>query len=227
MTARQDILSGLRAANRGRSQPDSGPAALARRLAQPARGPVPARAAGGPGDLVTRFVDMALFASATVSRVADGRAAVADIAAYLDQGGFGHRVVTAPDAALEALPWHGAPELKIRSGPPGADDAVGITGALCGIAETGTVMVHSSRALPVSLCFLPETHIVVLARTDIVGAYEDGWARLRTRTGDDVKSLPRTVTLITGPSRTSDIEKTLQIGVHGPRRLHVVVTDGA
>ncbi len=227
MTARQDILARLRAANRGRADAGEGPKALRLRLAYPERGLVPARAVGGHDELVSRFVDMALFAAATVSRVADGAAAVADIAAYLDGGGLGRRLTVAPDPALDKLPWDKATGLALRRGGAEPSDAVGVTGALCGIAETGTVMVHSSAALPIGLCFLPETHIVVLPAGEIVGGYEDGWAKLRNRLGGDVGSLPRSVTLITGPSRTSDIEKTLQIGVHGPRRLHLVMIDGA
>ncbi len=227
MTARQDILARLRAANRGRVDAAAGPKALDQRLTHPERGPVPGRATGGPDELLSRFVDMALFAAATVSRVADTAAAVAGIASYLEREGLGTRLTMAPDPALDKLPWHKTPGLTLRRGAAEASDTVGVTGALCGIAETGTVMVCSSPALPISLCFLPETHVVVLPATDIVGGYEDGWARLRTRLGGEGRALPRSVTLITGPSRTGDIEKTLQIGVHGPSRLHLVLIDGA
>ena len=57
----------------------------------------------------------------------------------------------------------------------------------------------------------------------IVGSYEDGWDAVRRRGPD----MPRTVNLITGPSRTGDIEQTIQLGAHGPRRLHILLIDGA
>jgi len=74
---------------------------------------------------------------------------------------------------------------------------------------------------PTTLNFLPETHIVVLAGKDLVGDYEAAWAKLRGPYGKGV--LPRTVNMITGPSRSADIEQTLLLGAHGPRKLHVIV----
>jgi L-lactate dehydrogenase complex protein LldG len=62
----------------------------------------------------------------------------------------------------------------------------------------------------------------VLRASEVVAAYEDGWDRLR-RTG----VMPRTVNFITGPSRTGDIEQRIQLGAHGPRRLHIVLVEGA
>jgi len=56
----------------------------------------------------------------------------------------------------------------------------------------------------------------------IVGGYEDAWGHVRGN-GETGIALPRTVTLITGPSRSSDIERTVTIGVHGPKRLHIVL----
>ena len=58
----------------------------------------------------------------------------------------------------------------------------------------------------------------------MVGAYEEAWDLLRAEVG----GMPRNVMLVTGPSRSADIEQTLELGAHGPRRLHVVlVEDGA
>jgi L-lactate dehydrogenase complex protein LldG len=62
---------------------------------------------------------------------------------------------------------------------------------------------------------------VVLRESDIVAGYEEVWERLRARYGKD--SMPRTVNTITGPSRTGDIEQAMELGAHGPRRMHVLV----
>ena len=72
-----------------------------------------------------------------------------------------------------------------------------------------------------TLNFLPETHVVVLAAGDVVGDFEAAFAKLRARYGKGV--LPRTVNMITGPSRSGDIQQTLILGAHGPRRLHIVL----
>ena len=56
-----------------------------------------------------------------------------------------------------------------------------------------------------------------------LGPYEDAWDRLRAAEGEG--RLPRTVNFITGPSRTGDIEQTIQMGAHGPRRLHVILVE--
>ena len=102
---------------------------------------------------------------------------------------------------------------------PDAGDAVSVTGTVAGIAETGTLMVRSGPDIANAAHFLTDTHVAVVDAARIVGAYEDAFALLRAGGAP----MPRNVTLITGPSRSSDIERILQIGVHGPRTLHVVV----
>ncbi len=81
-------------------------------------------------------------------------------------------------------------------------------------------MLLSGPDHPSTLNFLPDTHIVVLASGRIVGTYEDGFALMRAR-----GAMPRTLNFVTGPSRTADIEQTIQLGAHGPRRLHILVVD--
>src|SRR3546814_19426494 len=96
-------------------------------------------------------------------------------------------------------------------------------GAFAGIAETGTVMMASGPDAPITLNFLPENHVVVLRASQVTGTYEEAWQRLREARWRGV--MPRAVNLITGPSRTGDIEQTLLLGTHGPRRLHVLLVD--
>lgn len=207
-TAREDILNRIRHAN-GRI--DRSNASI--------HHPIPARATGDHGTLVKRFIDMAGEASVEVSRVhrrADIPVAIAD---YLAAQNLPSDLRLAPDDRLADLPWD---DLTISRGRARPEDLISVTPAFAGIAETGTLMVHSGPATPNTLHFLPETHIAVLQADDVVGGYEDAWARLRAQ----FDRLPRSVTLITGPSRSSDIERKLQIGVHGPRRLHIVLIDG-
>jgi len=74
---------------------------------------------------------------------------------------------------------------------------------------------------PTTLNFLPDVHVVILHSTDIEANYEAVWARLRCDEG----GLPRTVNWITGPSRTADIEQTIFLGAHGPRKLVILLID--
>ena len=135
----------------------------------------------------------------------------------------GAAVRMAPDPGLEALPWDGQALLDVARGPAVEPDQASVTAALAGVAETGTLVLHSGATAPTTLNFLPETHIVVLDAAAMVGAYEEVWDRLRAAGG--AAPLPRTVNLITGPSRSADIEQTLQLGAHGPRRLHIILVD--
>ncbi len=207
-TAREYILNRIRRANGRIDHSDA-----------PVPHPIPARATGDHGTLVARFIEMAGEASVDISRVhrrVDIPTAIAD---YLAAQNLPLDLRLAPDDRLVDLPWNG---LTISRGRARPDDMVSVTPVFAGIAETGTLMVYSGPGTPNTLHFLPETHIAVLQADDIVGGYEDAWARLRAK----FDRLPRSVTLITGPSRSSDIERKLQIGVHGPRRLHVVLIDG-
>jgi L-lactate dehydrogenase complex protein LldG len=96
-----------------------------------------------------------------------------------------------------------------------------VTPCFAAIAETGSVVLLSSAQTPTTLNFVPDDHIVVLGTAQIVWHIEDVWQRLRARG----TSLPRAVNIVSGPSRTADIEQVVQLGVHGPRRVHLLVVD--
>ena len=103
------------------------------------------------------------------------------------------------------MPWDERPLLTIRRGRAEPGDAVSVTPCLAAVAETGTLMLVSGAETPTTLNFLPDTHIVVLRAGQVVASYEDGWDLVaRSR---DADAWPRTINLITGPSRTGDIEQ--------------------
>ncbi len=88
-------------------------------------------------------------------------------------------------------------------------------------------MLISRPESPTRNNFLPDSHIAVVRAELIVSTYEEGWARLRslTRLSEGRFTIPRTVNFITGPSRTADIELKIELGAHGPRRLHILIVD--
>ena len=88
-----------------------------------------------------------------------------------------------------------------------------VTRAPFGIAETGTLVQPARETSPASWHFRPGFEIAILRAADIVAHLED--VKLGT--------LPATVNLITGPSRTGDIEQTLELGAHGPKALAVLI----
>jgi L-lactate dehydrogenase complex protein LldF len=98
---------------------------------------------------------------------------------------------------------------------PDPSAVFGLTGALAGIAETGSVVITAGHGRPLTASMLPEVHIVVLDTNRIVATIPEA---LRMKELSESSS----AVLITGPSRTADIEMTLTIGVHGPTKLFVL-----
>ncbi|HHN66738.1 MAG TPA: hypothetical protein ENK15_01705, partial [Thermopetrobacter sp.] len=126
-------------------------------------------------------------------------------------------LIRPPMAALADLDWAGA-GLRVAQ-PECADDGPAMVAyAVAGVAETGSVLVASGGVRPMADNFLAAVHVVALARDRIVKTLEEAWAMLPA-------PLPRAVSLITGPSRTGDIEQTLIPGAHGPKRLIVALID--
>jgi len=167
-------------------------------------------------DPVARFRERALGLASTVDDV-DALAAVPTAAArYLRAHSLPLSAVCW--AEFGALDWRAAGlEIAVREARD--VDLVGITGAFCAIAETGTLMTMSGRATPAAASLLPETHIAVVRRSRIVRGMEEAWQLMR----DEIGPPPRAVTFISGPSRTADIEQTVTLGAHGPYRVHIIL----
>jgi L-lactate dehydrogenase complex protein LldG len=125
------------------------------------------------------------------------------------------------DPVLAKLPWHRG-TLEVVTGRAVDADRASITRAFAGVAESGTIIQISGQDNPTTLNFLPEVHIVVLEATNIFASYEEAWTKLREVMGEGV--MPRTVNMISGPSRTGDIEQTIVRPAHGPKNMHVIIT---
>jgi L-lactate dehydrogenase complex protein LldG len=228
MTARDDILGGIRSSLGRGARAGEAAGVVAERVAAHRRNLIPARA--DSLDVPARvelFVKMAEAVQTTVARVASASDVPGEVARYLAAENLPAEVKMAPDPVLDAIPWGERPLLHIARGKAEAGDAVSLTPCLAAVAETGTLMLTSGEATPTTLNFLPDTHIVVVRAGQVVASYEDGWDLLRAQSADRLWGLPRTVNFITGPSRTGDIEQKIELGAHGPRRLHVILVDGA
>ena len=98
---------------------------------------------------------------------------------------------------------------------------VGITGCEYLIAHTGSVMVSSAQKGGRQMFVYPPLHIIVAHKNQLVDYLEKAYSGIREKYKDD---FPSQIALITGPSRTADIEKTLVLGAHGPRELRVFIS---
>jgi len=166
-----------------------------------------------PGDLARSF-ESCLTAVRGGFRRTGADAVMQAIGDCLDEHELPPELMAAP--ALEALTW---PEgWTVSFGPTRGDDRVSVTPCFAAVAETGSVVLVSGRDTPTSLNFLPEVHIVLLNPDQLVANVEDVWPRLRA-----AGAPPRTVNFITGPSKTADVEQTIEYGAHGPRALEVIL----
>jgi L-lactate dehydrogenase complex protein LldG len=198
-------------------------AAVVERLEQHPPGIIPARGKRETERLAL-FRRMMEVASGTVEDVRDAADVPRAVAAFLRAHNLPPRVRRGADPRLDAMPWDRERTLDVATGPSDGSDLVAMSHAFGAAAETGTLMLVSGADNPTTLNFLPDTHIVVVRASGIAGDYETLWQRLRERYG--AGAMPRTVNWITGPSRSADIEQTLILGAHGPRRLHVIVVAG-
>jgi L-lactate utilization protein LutB len=94
----------------------------------------------------------------------------------------------------------------------------GVTGALLGIAESGSLVLLGGESRSLTASLLPDIHIAILRESDLVATLPDALNRPEIRTAP-------TAVIITGPSRTGDIEMALTIGVHGPKEVHVLLIE--
>jgi L-lactate dehydrogenase complex protein LldG len=220
MSARDEILANIRESLGVTGAEAPRRLAVQERLAQTPAGIIPAR---GQGDLAARvatFRAEAERAQASVTEVASAADVPAEVARYLREANLPAALRMGDDPRLAAMPWRET-ALEISRGASDGHDLAGISAAFAGVAESGTLALCSGTDNPTTINFLPDNHLVVVFERDIVADYECVWRSLRARYGKG--AMPRTLNLITGPSRSADIEQTLLLGAHGPRRLHIVM----
>jgi L-lactate dehydrogenase complex protein LldG len=194
---------------------------VATRLAKHPQAVVPQRGQLPPAARLDLFARMVAAAAGTVERAAAAAEIPAAVAAFLRRHNLPLAIRRGGDPLLSSVPWELAGTLEIRHGAADGGDVAAVSHAFAAVAETGTLVLTSGADNPTTLNFLPDVHIVVVAARDVAPDFESALTRLRGRFGAGV--MPRAVNMITGPSRSADIEQTLILGAHGPRKLHVVV----
>jgi L-lactate dehydrogenase complex protein LldG len=225
--SRDAILSAIRRGLKRGPLPADQQAMLRHRIATHPRHIIPGRSRLPRPGQVSLFVQNVEKEFGTVARLPDAAAVPGAIAEYLAQQNLPPALVAAPHPELMGLDWAARPMLQVEHRAARDSDAVSLQHAFAAIAETGTIMFPSARERPTTLNILAETEIVLLRASRIVGAYEEAWDLLRAENHDAVGKgfMPRNVMLVTGPSRSADIEQTLELGAHGPRRLHVLLVE--
>jgi len=208
----------------------------------------------GTETLVKEFSDHAVFAGAVVRRIPGLGRAGAGVVSFMKELGFssallsGERIVEASDirAALVAAGLRVSVQGKdasVHRELSFASDA-GITGALCGIAETGTVVLSLGGGYSRLISHAPFAHIVLLPVRDIVTDTHQFWSRVtdyglyterrasdfgepktNTRSRSRTSARPPSVVFVTGPSMTADIALTAIRGIHGPGKMLILLLD--
>ena len=220
MSARDDIFAGIRRSFGVKGNETIRRQIVQDRLERSPRGVVPARGQVSGEERITLFKTMAEASLATVTEVTSAAEVPQSIALFLRNHNLPATLRMGSDPRLKTMPWSET-ALEISHGPSEGRDLNAVSHAFGGVAETGTLAMISGPENPSTLNFLPDNHIVVVSARDIASDYESIWNRVRFSFGKG--SMPRTVNFITGPSRSGDIEQTLLLGAHGPRRLHVIV----
>jgi len=220
MSARAEILANIHRALGVSGQELPRRRGVEDRLEHAPKGLIPERGQRDPDGLRALFRAEAERVGASVTEVATSKDVPREIADHLRRHNLPAELRMGEDAWLKALPWH-TTNLDVSTGPSAGQDLVSVAHAFAGVAESGTLAMVSGKDNPTTLNFLPDAHIVVLRAQDILGDYERVWQRLRTAFGKGL--MPRCLNFITGPSRTRDIAQKLLVGVHGPRKLHIVI----
>ncbi|MDV7339930.1 LUD domain-containing protein [Terasakiella sp. A23] len=194
---------------------------LEARLSSPKSNLIPKRGQGELKAQISLFVKMAKEVNTTVSRIKSIDNVPNGVAKYLKSHELDKAVRLADHEELQKMDWS---KLDVTTGPSAGDDLVAVVMAYAGVAETGSLALKSGPNSPTTLNFLPDYHIVVLKASDLVGDYEAVYGRMR-RESNSEDFMPRALNWVTGPSRTADIEQTLLLGAHGPRKLHILLVE--
>lgn len=138
---------------------------------------------------------------------------------FLDAHDLPSKMVMGASRFLEEFDWPDRWQIETRIA--NKNDIVSVTDAVCAIAETGTLMLVSSPTASSTHAFVPENHVVIINAGEVVRHLDDALQLASSKISDRTSG----VHMVTGPSKTADVEQTIQYGAHGPRRLHVIIVE--
>lgn len=225
MSARDLVFASIRGALGVTGAEEPRRKAVQDRLRDHPRGVIPRRGQLDSAERIALFISKVEAVAGVTRRIASLDELPGAVVQYLRSHNLPLVLKCGADPRLAGAPWSREPALTVAIGPAERNDPVAISHAYGAAAETGTLVLLSGAQNPTTLNFLPDDHIVVVAAETVAGDYETVLARLRDDLGSE--RLPRAINLVTGPSRSADIEQTLILGAHGPRRLLVIVVDSA
>ena len=170
-------------------------------------------------DPMTHFQDKLKANVISFDEVGDASGIVASCMAFLQSHELPLQLCLAPHPLLLDLSW---PEtVAARPGHVMNDDLTTVSVATAAIAETGSVVMSSSEQTPTEANFLPDNFICIVKRSGLLAHMEELWEIQRQQSDQP----PAVTNIISGPSRTADVEQTIQLGAHGPRRMHVIIIE--
>ncbi len=190
----------------------------------PAAGPPPEVRFSDPvtGDLVERFLERVQRVAGVGRRIPDQPDRLAPVLANLcEQLGVRRAVVSADSICEAARALLGAAGDATSSADAASAD-LGVTGAAYAIAATGSLVLETARPDVRHASLLPPVHLAIVSAAQMLATPGDLFRHFGERFDGGI---PRSLTLVTGPSRSADIEMQLILGVHGPKALWVVVLE--
>ena len=171
------------------------------------------------GTLLERFCDKHTAVHGTVQCVASLSAVPGAVEDYLQRHDLPTEMVMGNTDFLCGIDWPDTWSIARRTACK--TDVVAVTDAVCAIAETGSMVIANSPKVSSTHLYLPENHIVIMDVGQLVRHLEEALELASQHQPNH----SRGIHLITGPSKTADVEQTIQYGAHGPRRLHAIFID--
>lgn len=171
------------------------------------------------GHLVDNFIAKHTAVNGTLKIVGNYSEVPGAVGEFLDSHDLPSRMLMGSSEFLSQFDW--PQEWQIDRRIATKTDLVSVTDAVCAIAETGTIMIFSSSNASSTHAFVPENHVAIINAGQVVRHLDDALKIASTKINDNTPG----VHMVTGPSKTADVEQTIQYGAHGPRRLHVIIID--
>lgn len=171
------------------------------------------------GDLMAHFQTKLKGNVISFDHVKDDEGIVDSVMGFLQSQKLAMQLCLVAHPMLATLPWPDTIDAQQR--PIEDSDLNTLSVATAAIAETGSVVMTSSPQTPTEANFLPDNFICIVQKESLLAHMEDLWDLLRQQH----ETPPAVVNIISGPSRTADVEQTIQLGAHGPRRMHVIIKE--